>query len=388
VNVRPGGRPCRRPFVRPSLPVCLWFAIYSWSGDDDAVGDGEDYHIAANKKKKQSVEFLSSGGSAKLTLGSAVISTAPVDALSNRLQHLDHAGGSMLELTDPREGGALAKCQRSLWEIANPWAESERDGCCPALWWHLRHSLDEGIEPIGFCRAKTIGLAAAVWCRLELRFHSWPWRLLSLPLLSSEGQDDICRDFLALPQCCLDSWWSRPMRAQLNSLADMKGVEFMTTITTLSRKLKATNMSLESDLSEVRSSVPVGRGCPNAEKLAYLAHLGALMKDHVADGCSDSRGQESRSSLLEHGVPLEQRPPKLFKRMDVSWRNACVWRWRSQHPQAGDAEVTAEVSRLALQWASWILAKHNIESTNLSMLEQTWASICSSRLERAMFEQI
>jgi len=143
------------------------------------------------------------------------------------------------------------------------------------------------------------------------------------------------------------------MRAKLVSVEDMLQPEFMSMIVTLSRRIKATNMGLEGELSELRAAVPYGKRCPNAEKLCYLSHLASLMKDHANSGRQDTRGQLDRASLMQLGVPVEARPPQTRSRPDVAWRNTRAWKWRKDHPNATSTEFAAEHARLQKQWSDW-----------------------------------
>jgi hypothetical protein len=91
--------------------------------------------------------------------------------------------------------------------------------------------------------------------------------------------------------------------------------EFLLLLATIAKKVPATNMSLEGELSQIREATPVAKRDPHAERLCYLSHLSLLMKDHLDKGRRDSRGFQPRAKLLPQGVPLEQRPAKSARRL-------------------------------------------------------------------------
>ncbi len=96
-------------------------------------------------------------------LGVALIGTAPLDYISNRLQHLDYETGCMAELLSPT--GLIIATQKWCWDLANRWSPSALSGDFAALsWW-----LDDDAGMCDSTRDTCCGLAAAVYCRLELK---------------------------------------------------------------------------------------------------------------------------------------------------------------------------------------------------------------------------
>lgn len=321
--------------------------------DDD--GDvPEDYHKVASKKKKQAVAFMGDERAAKLLLGAALIATWPADHLSLRLQHLDGTtGGAMIELTrDP--GGCAQRCIHTYEEIL-----SARSDQIPALLWHLRND-DGGF--LNTLRSKVVEMAAAVHSRFVLKFCEWPWRLLSGTLMLDEQKRALYNEFLhKVPPCCLDDWWGKPLQGAVSTVSEMLEPQFQAMLTTLARQLKATNMHLEGELSEMKAAVPIGKQCPNAEKLASLAMLGLLLKDHLAKGLDDARGPERRAALLARGVPLEMRGAQQFRRRETAWRNKCLWQWRRSHLDCTTHEEASELLRLSHHWAGLSLEERVAE---------------------------
>ena len=84
--------------------------------------------------------------------------------------------------------------------------------------------------------------------------------------------------------------------------------------------LKSTNMHMEGLVSEVKAAVPKAKRSPHAERLAYLPRLSRLMKQHLARGRLDYRGDERRETLLSRGAPLEG-SGKRSRRADTQWRS-------------------------------------------------------------------
>ena len=139
------------------------------NGNDNAA---DSFHADVTKKKRSSWEFHSQPDCGQRLLRS-LICTSPTDYLSHRLQHLDSVGGSLSEMTDTRPGNLLATCQQRLWDITH-WANpTERSGDVPALlWMDGSESSAEGL--VDSVMEMTAGLAAAVFIRLEMKYHKAP----------------------------------------------------------------------------------------------------------------------------------------------------------------------------------------------------------------------
>ena len=84
------------------------------------------------------------------------------------------------------------------------------------------------------------------------------------------------------------------MRCKISSLADMEREDIVALRTWLARTLlKSTNMHMEGLLSEVKAAEPKAKRSPHADRLAYLSHLSRLIKQHLARGRLDYRGDEA-----------------------------------------------------------------------------------------------
>lgn len=136
--------------------------------DGVAAGDEDNYHATVNQRKGAALDFLSDHGQAIQSLGTALIASAPVDHLSYRLQSLDSVGGSGRELVDRGPASPLLKCQRSLWEVVNPWCPSRFAPHFAALWWQLEFLQVDMEQAVSEARAACVGLCAGVWV-LQLR---------------------------------------------------------------------------------------------------------------------------------------------------------------------------------------------------------------------------
>ena len=101
-----------------------------------------------------------------MTLGVAAVTIAPLDHLSFRLQHLDHQGGSCLELVDRSDGSPLLECQRAHWGLVNSWYANAESSQLASLCWYFDDATH--VQTIGM--QACVGLAASVWVRLELQY--------------------------------------------------------------------------------------------------------------------------------------------------------------------------------------------------------------------------
>lgn len=269
-------------------------------------------------------------------LGYAVVAVAPLDLLSHRLQHRDHTGGSVSELIDRSDNGLLLTTQATYWHLLNPWHPDCTSKELEALWWVLEGYGKARDASIADSRAVCLELTAAVWVRLELKYHNWPFRILHVPpeadqrrLLNKEFYEDTAA-------CCLDPWVSEPLKLGLGCADDLDLPEIMQLRLELGRDLvKTTNMDLEGLLSEVKSAVPFSKRSPNSERVAYLATLAQRMKDHLARGRLDSRGPAPRDQMLAADVPLEhRRAAAAASRLDPSWLWTQMAKFHRENPKA------------------------------------------------------
>jgi len=119
--------------------------------------------------------------------------------------------------------------------------------------------------------------------------------------------------------------------------------------------LLATNMQLESLLSDLKHAAPNGKRAPHAEKVAYQAHLSQIFKSHIADGRLDRRGGLARDELLRMGLPLDQTScsPSRAQRPDCRWRVTELNTWMREHPEANLEQRCAAARRIAETWAAF-----------------------------------
>ncbi len=61
------------------------------------------------------------------------------------------------------------------------------------------------------------------------RYKNWPWRLLRPGLVDSVN-------FMQAHPCCLDSWFSEPLRSTLSAAADLETAECKALFKNLGRK--------------------------------------------------------------------------------------------------------------------------------------------------------
>ena len=299
--------------------------------------DPDDYHGQVSKKKKQSLEFHTGREDTSLELLLASRFVSPVGDMSLRLQELDGGGSAVAHLCNISfETGILFKCQRELFEAFSFWDLRDSGAYMAGACNHMESFQIPRSRMIDEARAYATSLGAAVYC-VELKFHSWPWRQLSGHFLvgkrvrsarsgrvSQDGQELVHEQFWTSRSCCRDKYWSEPVHSRLRSQDDLRSSSMVQLRATLARHLKATNMNLESDISEIRASVPSTKRAPNAEKQLYLAHLDRLMKVHLRNGHADCRGEESRDELLARGLALEGRSAPSWRRPDNAALNAAL----------------------------------------------------------------
>ena len=161
-------------FVHRLLPRVLERAWRPITGDDDGDDpDADDFHRSSTKKRRTALEFAGSGFQSAQLLGVALVTTSPLDRLSLHLQHLDHNRSSMRELTDTRPSGMLLSAQSQLWAIANSWTDQRLSQQMDTLTWIL-DGMEGAEDSFDNIRSASVGAAAAVWCRLELRCSRFP----------------------------------------------------------------------------------------------------------------------------------------------------------------------------------------------------------------------
>ena len=171
------------------------------------------------------------------------------------------------------------------------------------------------------------------------------------------GAQAIVDEFLASRPCCLDEGFSTPLLEKLRLAADpvaeLMGPEMQALLIQLRRNLvKSTNMELESLLARAKASVPYSKRAPLSEKIVYNSFLNELMQDHIRRGRADSRGQESRTTLLERGVPLRQIRKVGAPHSHSRWMFVMFHRWKALHPCASREDAAQEYRAIVARWAS------------------------------------
>ena len=318
--------------------------------------DLASFHAISNQRKQSCLTFVEDQPRTMQTLLVASITGVPPTALSSRLQHLDDTGSTMVELTQPN--GALSRCQSALWDASNPWCDYQPnemgryvDACS-----HLLR--DRGGTHSAFLeelRNAALGLSASVWL-LQVRYSNWPWRLLS----GHHMTDPIKKELVFEPferenACCLDEWFSTPLRAAFPS-ARMYAhdPQVKQLLVTLARRLKSTNMLLEGLISEVKASAPHGdrAGSVRAERLALVGCLRLFMNDFLRRGGADHRGAIGQKEMEKAGVPIEHRSKASTRnsRPDTAWRNWKLHEWRPDWPTTDAGSRAAKVKELSDTW--------------------------------------
>ncbi len=263
------------------------------SADDDQ----DDWRSMVAKRLRSAQEFMADQPATAQLLSTALVISEPLDRLSARVQHLDAHGMTMAELCVER--GLLYQCQAHLWQLLNPWrAIPKRGEYVKALWFHLKlQGVNRNILVDG-TRAAAVEIGCQVYARMTLRFLNWPWRLLG-------DEPNRYSAFCAEARCCLDEWWSEPLRQVLRNPEDFTSPAMEQMLAALRRRVKGTNMGLERLLAEIKSAAPRVKRPPHMERVAYLGQLKMLLSLHLSLGREDPRGNPGRRVLLEEGLPIE-----------------------------------------------------------------------------------
>ena len=126
-------------------------------------------------------------------------------------------------------------------------------------------------------------------------------RLLGCPALRDPGtRDAVLAGFMHEKICCLDPWFGRPLRRSLTSVTDVLSPDFLQEIGRLARQLRATNMTLEGELSANKASAPSTRKAPGAERLCFLGRSVSVVGSPprpVADSKSETFSEQERHGL-------------------------------------------------------------------------------------------
>eukprot|EP00972_Heterocapsa_arctica_P023470 3457372-Heterocapsa_arctica.AAC.1 len=64
-----------------------------------------------------------------------------------------------------------------------------------------------------------LNVSGQLWARVDLLLNNWPWRLLRNDSTTVEA-------FYAEDGCCLDEWFSEPLRLALPAPSDMLTDQF------------------------------------------------------------------------------------------------------------------------------------------------------------------
>ena len=120
---------------------------------------------------------------------------------------------------------------------------------------------------------------------------------------SAEVKQSVYSAFMIAHFCDMDEWWSEQLRPTLQTWEDLAGEELESMHRTIAWKVKATNMNLEGEISQLRAACPA-RTIVSAERFAYQSHLGLVLADHLQAG-RPHPCRTTASELLAAGVPVE-----------------------------------------------------------------------------------
>ena len=119
-------------------------------------------------KERQATSLLTDFPENVILLANAVVTSEPLDKLSNRLQHLYTCGRAWQEVIGPQ--GLIAECQRRLCSLGQPWGEEDVSWQLPMLLHHFLDYMDRVVEDM---LRVTTSLGANVWARLTYFLNLW-----------------------------------------------------------------------------------------------------------------------------------------------------------------------------------------------------------------------
>ncbi|WP_353239572.1 hypothetical protein [Limnohabitans sp.] len=313
--------------------------------------DDDDWHARSIKKTRQANAYLSSIDNHK-SLAIALVTTAPLDHLSARLQHLDaQQAWSLMNLCDSRTGPLVA-AQVELASILYP-KQCNGEPALPALMHHFGSVLRSELRP------KVVALCAQLWARLEVTYFNWPWRLLGLvdPFLPDQSKRELALAFWHAPACDLDPEFSEGLRQSVGGPDALLGEPVLGLLRRLARCGRSSNMGVEGLLAQIKSSVRA-RKTPTVERLCFAGHLATLMQDHLVVGMPDLRTAKAlrRQALAAHApIKANTAHRRALKkrgsaRPHLQWCNARVAAWIDENPGASADAVTAQRRQAAAEW--------------------------------------
>lgn len=112
---------------------------------DENKANESSYHHVCNMRRHQSLDFVTTQPASSQCLLRALVGTEPLDKLSARLQFLDHAGMSMVEVVSAQ--GVLFDVQARIAELVDHSGDGPLGAGFGAAQRHLR-----SLDPLGFDR--------------------------------------------------------------------------------------------------------------------------------------------------------------------------------------------------------------------------------------------
>ncbi|CAK0899533.1 unnamed protein product, partial [Prorocentrum cordatum] len=323
------------------------------------------FKVYRTKKVKQSIAFMSDPKT-PFVVASAALATEPLDHMTNRMQHLDHAqkcplvefvgGGLSMQsaamthlrhLVCDATPGTPPKPSRTAWQLG--------------LMKHLFGMTSDFALSSEQYRNTIIGVSSQVDARVEALMVRWPLKLLAARAAadSVDSAMPVLREFYAAKSCCLDEFFSEPFRTACPTIDHIDGPAWQF-LQQAGRRCNVTNMPLENLLAQMKSSLGQTKKKPSVETLAYVAELSSLMKDHLAKGFKNSVVQK-RSEMQNGGVPLEAdsthrarrlaRPKPMVARPDMAWRNIKYNQWKREHPGSTPEERRVFFEQITQEWS-------------------------------------
>ena len=256
--------------------------------DDAAVG-AEDFAKQLGRRMKKATAFLQQDANVRASVIAAVASE-PIDTLVLQLLHLDVEGKLLLDIVSKPHLDPIRIAQVRL-------AAMLRNNVAGAFLvrFHITDALNRA-ECFSSLRSVVVEFAAAIHYRLSV-FGRWPYKLLRLVvpgLLTASQRNNICREFFAKDECCLDKYfslrlrkWAQPAHAAQRP-SGLTSPKVLGLLRAWGEKGKISIAHVERMHRANNDAFHPAKGCRvTAEAGVTMALLRAKMKSHLKRGRDD-----------------------------------------------------------------------------------------------------
>ena len=234
-----------------------------------------------------------------------MVTSEPLDHVSQTLQHLDEQGGSLLEMVDPH--GLLCWLQESLGCLL--FADEEGDVMCEhreMLVTHFRGGVaddadglltEDEEESYSMLRQAVYSASAQVWHELEVPHQNLPLILTRTQsaTASEEEKEEIGQRACYGCSGCRDRSFTEPVvEVKRTPEALLACPFFAALLQAVIKGYKETNMHLERILALARQSTVYSKFAPTIERTCGATRLSAVIKEWKATMHTDLRNPQAR----------------------------------------------------------------------------------------------